>query len=72
MGIEGGFFDFVVFRIDGIIHGGAEVGLFQVAVIEGRPGQIAMIENGGGQVGFGEIWLTRLRSEPSGWDMRLS
>ena len=47
-----GLFDFVLFRIDGIIHGGPEVGLFQRGMIEGCPGEIALIENGGGQVGL--------------------
>ena len=47
--------DRVFLRVDRVVGGGAEVGLFQIGMIEGRPREITMRENGAAQTGFGEI-----------------
>ena len=60
---EFGSTDAVVFRIDGVVECGGEIGTLQVGMVEGCIKQVALIKNGIFKISFGEVHLLKRSTE---------
>ena len=53
------FFDFVVFRVNGVADGSSEIHLFQIRFVKHGTRKVASLKNGLVEIAIGEIYLNQ-------------